>query len=99
MTLTYTQEVVEHTFDKYVEQATDRLIHQLTDPGLRSVVKRLAKTRLIAGIETFGDSGWKKHPDDLMIEILQELADGIAWTIMRENARSGGPGSHYGERS
>lgn len=99
MTLTYTQEVQEHAFDKYVEAATDRLVHQLTEPALRSVIQRLAKSRLIANIETYGDAGWRKHPDDLMIEILEELADGIVWTIMRENARSGGPGSHYGERS
>ena len=96
MSLTYTLETQEYAFDKYVEQACDRLVQQFTEPALRSVLKRLAKSRLVAGIETFGDTGWRKHSDDLMIEILEELADAIVYTVMRENARSGGPGSHYG---
>ncbi len=92
-----TLEQQSHIFDTFVESATDRLMLQFTLPALRSVVQRIAKDRLIAGIEHFGDTGWRKHSDTLMIEIIEELADAIVYCVMRENARSGGPGSHFGE--
>jgi hypothetical protein len=95
-TLGYSQEVQVSLFDQFVDQATERLKLQFSDPVLSSVVKRVAKDRLLVSIESFGDTGWRKHPDDLMIEIIEELADAIVYSVMRENARSGGPGSHYG---
>lgn len=94
--LGYSQEVQMALFDRFADQAVTRLVEQFNTPALCSVVRRIAKDRLLTGIETFGDSGWRKHPDGLMLEIIEELADAIVYAVMRENARSGGAGSHYG---
>jgi len=80
-------------FDKYLDQATDRLLYQFTIPSLRSVVQRIAKDRLKNGYSEFLDSGWHRHPDELMKEIIEELADAIVYLVMREHGMSGGPGS------
>ena len=86
-------------FDKHADDAILRLQFQLMEPHLKGVLRRLARDRLKAGFETFGDSTWHETPDELMRDLLEELADAVVYTVMRENARSGGPGSHYGERS
>lgn len=95
-TLGYSQEQQMALFDMFVDQSVVRLVQQFNTPALCSVLRRVAKDRLLTGLETFGDSGWRKHPDTLMVEIIEELADAIVYCVMRENARSGGPGSHYG---
>jgi len=80
-------------FDKYLDAATDRLLYQFTVPGLRTVVQRIARDRLIKGVPDFGDTGWCRHPDELIKETIEELADAIVYLVMREHGRSGGPGS------
>lgn len=80
-------------FDKYLDAATDRLLYQFTVPALRRVVQRTAKERLIKNFETYGDAMWHRHPDELMIENIEELADAICYLIGREHGRAGGPGS------
>lgn len=94
--LGYSQEVQVSLFDQFVDQAVVRLTQQFNTPALCSVVKRVAKDRLLAiGLESYGDTSWRKHPDELMIEIIEELADAVVYAVMRENARHGGPGSHW----
>jgi hypothetical protein len=80
-------------FDKYLDNATDRLLYQFTVPGLRKVVQRIARDRLVRGIKDFGDTSWHRHPDELMKETIEELADAIVYLVMREHGRAGGPGS------
>lgn len=94
--LGYSQEVQMSLFDQFAETAIDRIMEQFTHPGLRAVVRRIAKDRLLTGIETFGDTGWRKHPDEVMVEQIEELADAIVYGVFRENARAGGPGSKWG---
>lgn len=64
----------------------------LNDPCRRRVVERLAESRHRKGFETFGDSGWQKHSDALMQEMLEELADFLVYAAMRSYRRRGGPG-------
>ena len=92
----YDAEVCAHAFNKHVEEATDRLVKQLSDIGLRRVVQRLAKEHMMSSISVFGDTSWEKLPDALMVEILEELADAVVYSVMRMNASSGGPGSKWG---
>jgi hypothetical protein len=90
---TLTREQQIDLFDKYLDRATERLLYQFANQGLRRVVQRLAKDRLLANLENFGSSGWERHPDELMLETLEELADAICYLVMREHGMSGGPGS------
>lgn len=94
--LGYSQEVQMALFDQFVEQAVARLQEQFAEPALCGVLRRVAKDRLLTGIETFGDTTWRKHPDEMMVDIIEELADAIVYCVMRENARSAGPGSKWG---
>ena len=79
-------------FNARVEYALDRAAFQLTEPGYRRVLARTARGRLVKGIADFGDAGWRKHPDELMTETIEELADAVVYLVMRDYARRGGPG-------
>ena len=79
-------------FDKRIDAAVDRCIHQLQEPALRQVLKRSARRRLELGVETFGDAGWQKHPDALMVDTIEELADALVYLVMRDYQRRFGPG-------
>lgn len=64
----------------------------LDDPTRRRVIERAAIGRHRKGFDTFGDEGWHKHPDELMVEMIEELADFLVYAAMRSYRRRGGPG-------
>jgi hypothetical protein len=43
----------------------------------------LARDRLEAGVEDFGDQGWHQPPDALAREIREELADAVVYEAFR----------------
>lgn len=82
-------------FDSRIEAAVERATFQLTNGSLLAVLKRSARRRLEKGAAEFGDAGWRKHPDELMVDTIEELADALVYLVMRDFARSGGPGERH----
>ena len=84
----------EELLDENLDDGFRWLRSFLADSTRMSVVARLARDRHRRGVQAFADSGWKKHPDELTREMLEELADFLVYAAMRRHRRSGGPGSH-----
>ena len=70
----------------------DYLRELLDDPARRRVIERSAIKRHEKGLEVFGDTGWRTHPDGLMVEMIEEMADLLVYAAMRSWRRRGGPG-------
>lgn len=83
----------EELFNRYVDVAIERAARQLTDPSLRRVVARSARSRMLANVDTFGDELWFKHPDVLMVDSIEELADAVVYLAARLYRRRNGPGT------
>jgi hypothetical protein len=83
----------QQLFDLYVGEALERAAIQLTDPSLRRVVARAARSRMLANVDTFGDELWFKHPDVLMVDSIEELADAVVYLAARLYRRRNGPGT------
>ena len=79
-------------FDARIDAAVERARFQLADESLLRVLKRCARRRLEKGVAEFGDAGWRKLPDDLMVDTIEELADALVYLVMRDYVRRHGPG-------
>lgn len=83
----------EEAFSAHVDEATEWIRQWINDPCRLQVTRRLAAARLVRGIDHFGDAGWRKSSDELMVDTQEELADALVYLAMRAYRRRGGPGS------
>lgn len=51
----------------------------------RDTILALAASRVDAGYDVFGTEGWRKTPFELDQDTLEELADAVAYQVMRRH--------------
>ena len=63
--------------------ALNRVIAMLGEH--RAEILTAAAARVDAGYDVFGTEGWRKTPYELDADTIEELADAIAYQVMRRN--------------
>lgn len=76
-------------FDAHAEEAWRDIISYIG--RLKPQILAMARERLVRNFAAYGDESWHRDPEDLMREVMEELADAPAWEVMRLYAQEHSP--------
>lgn len=66
-------------FDELAGRAFEMVVDDLTNNYTR--IRDMARQRIIAGFDEYGDTMWKWRPETLFQEGLEELADAVNYKV------------------